>query len=388
MTIIQRLRGFRAKRSLRQRIILLLSALLLIVGLIFLVTYRDRMGLDLLTRLLTYDNEKGSVTYSHSFRSEDLFVGMDYKLLASSDTQLQLFSGTGDSLLRIEQLSFRSPTLFTNGKQAVVYDAGGKTLYVIAKNKIAFTLELPAGQYILSATINQNGWLAVTTKEDGYRGVITIYNESYQRILSRRLSDYYPVSATVTPDCRGYYILAPSQSEGVFDSRLLYFAIDGSEDTAPKSQLSVGDNVVLSLSSSNTRTWVLTDTGLFTLISSGELAARYDFQGSYLKRASLNGSEFATLLLSPSQSGNTGTLVTVDYDGQVLGTLELEEQVLSLSAAGRYVAVLTSNSLHLYTRDLREISASDAIQGVRNLALFPDSTLALITDDLVRLYIP
>ena len=385
MNVIQR---FRAKHTLRQRIALLLGTLLLIAGLLFLVTYRDRMGLDLFTRLFAYDNEEGSVTYSHSFRSEDLFVGMDYKLLASSDTQLQLFSGTGHSLLQIEQLSFRSPALFTNGKQAVVYDAGGQTLYVIAKNKIAFTLELPSGQYILSATINQNGWLAVTTKEDSHRGVITIYNDSYQRVLTRRLSDYYPVSATVTPDCRGYYILTPSQSGGVFDSRLLYFAIDGSEDTESKSQISVGDNVVLSLSSSDTRTWVLTDTGLFTLISSGELAARYDFQGSYLKRASLNGNEFAALLLSPSQSGNTGTLVTVDYDGHVLGTLELEEQVLSLSAAGRYVAVLTSNSLHLYTKELREISTSNSIQGVRNLALFPDSTLALITDDLVRLYIP
>lgn len=385
MTILQR---FRTKFTLRRRIALLLGTLLLIAGLIFLVTYRDRMGLDLFTRLFAYDNEKGSVTYSHSFRSEDLFVGMDYKLLASSDTQLQLFSGTGSSLLRIEQLSFRSPALFTNGKQAVIYDAGGRTLYVIAKNKIAFTLELPSGQYILSATINQNGWLAVTTKEDGHRGVITIYNESYQRILSRRLSDYYAIGAAVTPDCRGYYILAPGQSNGVFDSRLLFFAIDGSEDTKPKSQISVGDNVVLSLTSSNTRTWVLTDTGLFTLLSSGELAARYDFQGSHLKRASLDGNEFAALLLSPSQSGNTGTLVTVDYDGQVLGTLELEEQVLSLSAAGRYVAVLTSNSLHLYTKELREISSSDSIQGVRNLALFPDSTLALITDELVRLYIP
>lgn len=385
MNIRQR---FRAKFNLRQRITLLLGTLLLIAGLIFLLTYRDRMGLDLLTRLFTYDNEKGSVTYSHGFRSEDIFVGMDYRLLAASDTQLQLFSGTGTSLLKIEQLSFRSPTLFTNGKQAVVYDAGGRTLYVIAKNKISFTLELPSGQNILSATINQNGWLAVTTKEDGQRGVVTIYNDSYERILTRRLSNYYPISAVVTPDCRGYYILAPGQSKGVFDSRLLFFAIDGSEETEPKSQISVGDNVVLALSSSNTRTWVLTDTGLFPLLSSGERTTGYPFQGRHLKRASLDGSEFAALLLSPSQSGNTGTLVTVDYDGQELGSLELDEQVLGLSAAGRYVAVLTANSLHIYTKELREISNSDAIQGVRNLALFPDGTLALITDELVRLYIP
>ncbi|MBP1758984.1 MAG: hypothetical protein H6Q61_1233 [Firmicutes bacterium] len=385
MNVIQRFRG---KLTLRQRIALLLGTLLLIVGLIFLVTYRDHMGLDLYTRYIAYDNEQGSVTYSHSFRGEDLFVGMDYRLLACSDTQLQLYSGTGDSLLRLEQLSFQYPALSTNGKQTVVYDAGGRALYVIAKNKVVFSLELPSGQYILSATINQNGWMAVTTKEDGHRGVVTIYDASYQRILSRRLSDFYPVNAAVTPDCRGYYILTPTQSKGIFDSRLLYFAIDGSEDTEAKSQISLGDNVVLSLFSSNSRTWALTDTGLFTLLSSGELASQYDFQGSYLKRASMDGSEFAALLLSPSQSGNTGTLVTVDYDGHVLGTVELEEQVLGLSAAGRYVAVLTSNSLHLYNKELREISTSDAIQGVRNLALFSDGTLALITDELVRLYIP
>lgn len=385
MSIMKKLTGkLRGKLTLRQRIVLLFAVLALLVALAASFTIRDRSGLTLFTRWFCYDNEDASVAFSHGTRSESLFSDLDHKLLVCSDKLLQLFSPTGDPLIK-EFISFSAPALSSNGKEAVVYDVGGQTFYVIAKEKIAFKLTLPAGQYILSATINENGWLAVTTKEDAYKGVVTVYNASYKPLVSVKLSSCYLLNALVTPDCKGVYILAPGQTGGIFESKLLYYDLKHAEE--PVSQISLGDNVVLSMQTDTTRCWVLSESELFLLPPTGELVAK-SYDGKYLKRGTLSGNDFATLLLSNSPSGNTGTLLTVDAEGTVLGSVDLNEQVLALSAAGRYVAVLTPSCLRLYTKDLTQIHVTDQVQGVSNLVLYSDCTLSLITDELARLYIP
>jgi len=379
------LKKFREKLSLRQRFMLLLLLLGLIVFIIAGFTVKDRLGLSLFTRWFTYDNEESSITFSHGSRSQNLFANLDYTLLSCSDSLLQLFSPTGETLLK-EPVSFASPALSSNGKQAVLFDAGGQSLDVISKEKVVYTLNLPAGQYILSATINQNGWMAVTTKEEGYKGVVTVYNNSYDPVVSIRLSSSYLVDAVVTPDCKGVYILSPGQSAGIFESRLLYFDLDQAEE--PKSQIPLGNNVVLSMKSANNRCWVLSENELFILSSGGELLNKFPFDGKYLKRGSLGGNDFAALLLSNSPSGNSGTLYTIDAEGASLGSVDLQEQVLAMSTAGRYIAILTPSSLHIYTKDLTEIHSTEHVQGVQNLVLYSDGSLALISNELVQLYVP
>ena len=415
------------KMTLKRRMILLLICLVLILLTIFSLTFRDKLGLNLFTRFLTYDNETANVTFAHNIRSEDLFVALDFKLLACGETSLQLFSGTGSTLLQT-QVAMENPAVGSNGKQAVVYDAGGHSLYVISKDKVAFPLELTEDQYILSATINEAGWVAVTTKEDGYKGVVSIYNAEYELFGSIRLSSHYLRNAIVTPDCSGLYALSTAQSLGNYESRLLYYSFDQyrpvdeaedteeelvllpptipdpnapvvSEDEAPPaettpsaedpvSQVALGNSVVLSMTATENRCWVLAEDALYIFLSSGELSQKYDFAGKYLKRASLNGTDFAVLLLSQSATGNSGTIVTVDNEGAAIATKEFQEPILDLTAAGRYLAILTPNGLQVFGKDLKEISNSPVVQGVHSINLFPDGTLAQIMDENIRLYIP
>lgn len=374
------------KMTLRQRLLALLFAFLLLLALVLSVTVKDRLGLTLFQRFLTYDNQKNSITFSHGARSENLFANLNYHLLVCSDSLLQLYSPTGEALFKTA-ITFTNPALSSNGKQAVVYDAGGQSFYVIEKNKIAHSITLPDEQYILSATINQDGWIAVTTKMSGVKGVVTVYNSSFDTVAVINRSTSYLTDALVTPDNRGLYILSPGQSAGIFESRLLYYDLR-QQSQEPKTQISLGNNVVLSMQTGSNRCWVLGENELFVLLSSGELSAKYPYGGKYLKRANLDGNDFATLFLSDSPSGNAGTLVTVDAEGVELNRMDLEEQVLALSSSGRRVAVLTSARLLLLNKDLSETYRADQLQGAQNLVLYPDGSLALITDELVRLHIP
>ena len=54
------------------------------------------------------------------------------------------------------------------------------------------------------------------------------------------------------------------------------------------------------------------------------------------------------------QAGNRYTVLTVGYDGAELGRLSSGEQILDISAAGKYLAILTSSSLSIYDQTLQE----------------------------------
>ena len=65
----------------------------------------------------------------------------------------------------------------------------------------------------------------------------------------------------------------------------------------------------------------------------------------YLRQYSLDGGGFAALLLNRYQAGSIGSLVTVDETGEVIALLDVNQEVLDVSAAGNYLAGLIGNSL-------------------------------------------
>ena len=199
----------------------------------------------------------------------------------------------------------------------------GKSSGSSSGEALLHSLTLSEEESILCATINEDGWVAVTSKVSGYKGVVTVYNQNFETVMTIRLSSRYISDAIVTPDCQGVYLISPGQAEGSFENTLLYYTFSSNE--TPTRTLSLGSNVVLSTHSAS-RCWILGDESLLILDSSGVITASYDYEGQYLKMASLQGDGFATLLLSRSSSGSGGNLVTVAADGTPYGSLTLDGQ--------------------------------------------------------------
>ena len=78
----------------------------------------------------------------------------------------------------------------------------------------------------------------------------------------------------------------------------------------------------------------------------------------------------------------------IDDTGTVKGSLDLNQQVLSLSAAGRYLAVLTGDRLDIYTSDLSLYSSLEGTQGAWKVLLMEDGSAILISEDSASFYVP
>ena len=150
---------------------------------------------------------------------------------------------------------------------------------------------------------------------------------------------------------------------------------------------SLGGNVVLDLRHTDELVWTLGDQGLAITDHEGKSASA-NGSNQYLKLYDLSGDGFAAALLGKYRAGSQATLQVIDDTGTVKGSLDLNQQVLSLSAAGRYLAVLTGDRLDIYTSDLSLYSSLEGTQGARKVLLMEDGSAILISEDSASFYVP
>ncbi|MBP3319089.1 MAG: hypothetical protein J6K94_03700 [Ruminiclostridium sp.] len=377
---MSKLQTLKTTLTSKQRVVLLILVAVVVFGLLAATVFHDTSAT--LLRRLTYTQSQDD--FPHNAQANSLFLGVENNLLISTQTQVQLLSPTGSARVK-ETVDMDSPALNAAGEYAVVYDVGGQQLKVIGGEKLLHELELPTEESLLCATINDKGWVAVTSKVSGYKAVVTVYNPDFESVLAIRLSSRYISEAVVTPDCRGVYLISPGQEGGAFENTLLYYTFSSREE--PTKEVSLGSNVVLSILSGD-KCWILGDESLLILDSSGVITTSYDYEGQYLKMGTLQGNDYAALFLSRSASGSAGNLVTVNDDGEEIGRLPLEGQTLAMAAQGNDIAVLTTSDIITTNKKLEKYRAEPNQRGIRNLAMYEDGSVALVSSASVSLYFP
>lgn len=380
------------KPNIVLRLLAFLLTLALMVGAVALVVYRDKFNFDSVRRWFSYRSlEKNDSGQAQSFQHEgtvkDRFVAAGGNLLACNGSGIRLYSGSGVKYAE-QQVVLKNPVAAAAGPYSLAYDAGGTHLYVYKDREQVFSYDGKEGQSILSARLTPSGWLAVTTQTSGHKGTATVYDSHFQRKLNLNLTSL--TDALVSLDNKTLATVTMSQGDSGFESRLSLYQMDHlkeGEAPPPDISCSLGGSVVLDLAESASGYWALGDSSL-TVAGRDGAAGTYDYDGRYLKEFSLGGDDFAALVLGKYRAGTVAELVVVDPSGVASASLSLNEQLLSLSAAGRYIAVLTADRLDIYTSDLTLYNTLNGVQGARKVLMRSDGSAILIANDTARLYIP
>lgn len=380
---VSRLSGFLV------RLIATLVVLAVGVSLVVLVAFRDQLNLDSVKRWFHYR----SLTRSDSGQAESFhydgdlnctFAALDGDLLVCSQNAISLYSGSGTRYIN-QQVSMEHPVVTSNGSLAVVYDAGGSSLYILGQRSLVWSAEDLEG--ILSARLNKNGQLTVVTQAGGYRGKVTVYNASYEPVMSVNLTSAFVMDAALSDNGHTLATLTAGQRDGVFATGLELYAMNYASGSYQSDvSASLGGGVALDLRHTAGAVWVLSDRGLTISDHDGNTVTA-DWPDKYLRRYTLSGDGFAAALLGKYRAGSQTELWVVDQDG-TRRSLPLNEQVMSISAAGRYVAVLTGDRLDIYTQELELYSSLKGTKGARTVLLMPDGSAILISADSAGFYVP
>ena len=380
--------GKRLSPVTKRILALILTGVFLCSGVV-LVVYRDHFNLDALKRHMTYhslekDDQGQTAEFTYTRDATNAFASLNGSLVLCSDTALQLYSNSG--VLYIDrQVKMNDPVISVCGTYAVVYDVGGNNLYVIHNKEVVFEYTSKTGCDLLSARVNENGCLAVVEEASGYKASVRIYNSAFKLVLAENVSSEYVVDAVISPSNSQFAVVSIAQRSGKFSSIVSLY--DGKEGDQLASTVLEGQ-FILELHWQSNNIWLQGNDSATVLDQELNVLGTWSEPNQYLQGYSLNGDNYAVEVASWYKAGGSGEVLLIDERGDTACSKAISGEVLSVSAAGRYIAVLTAEALTIYTSNDLEEYAQINNNGSKRAIIHSDGATMMIGADSTWLYVP
>lgn len=366
------------------RLLALVVTIALTVGAVFVVVNRDEISIDSLRRYIAYRTGSSTIaqTIAYTANVNGSFVSFEDGLLACSEQQLQYYDRTGE-LIVDEKVEFSRPAMDVQDSYALIYDAGGTALYLIHNEQIKRTYSPAKNQSILAARVNDDGWLTIVEQAAGYKASVTVYNSEFKPVVQENISSSFIMDAILSPDKKTLALVSVGEATAGFKSELIFYHVsDGTE----RGRCELGSDVVLDMNWEKDGLWVIGEFGAY-LIDGETVIASYTDSTRYLQGFSLGGDDFAAVFYSKYQGGSTGTLLLLQPDNSIC-SVNMNEAVLSICAAGDYLAVLTATELTIYQSDLTVYAQTENSWSARRVLMREDGTAMLVSNERASLYVP
>lgn len=369
------------RRKLRALLVVIAAVLAVVAAFVLL----DRTAFDGLRRSIAYmqaeKDESGCARiYQYNGDGTSRYADLDGSLLVASNNEITLLDDKGSAVYHTA-LQFSQVAVSARDGQAAVYDIGGRTLYLLDSGGLVRQMDL--GGDIFTVEMGRGGKFAVTLKKTGYKTTVSVYNGKGEPLYDFNSAQNYLMTAAVSENGKYMAAAAMSQDSGSFVSSLQIYKLT-SEAMQAEGTIEGG---VYAIGAVNGRFCAATDKALSFVKTDGTVTA-YDFKGASLSRCSLGADKFAAVLLENYASGGQTHLATVNAAGEEIAALTVDSEVLDMSAAGRYLAVLYSNKLVIYDQKLRECAVLEDVSSARRVLMRSDGAAVLAGTNAASLYLP
>ena len=272
-----------------------------------------------------------------------VFADLNGSVAAAGSAGIQVLDAYGNESMR-DSFRMTFPAINAERGVAVAFDIGGTALRVFNRNETLVSLNTVG--LIVSATINQNGWFVVTTQEGlGTRGVVTVYDNVGREVFQFFSWEGYPRTASLSPDNRNVAVLRLTENGSqvvIFNLASVYY----------ESIFNITDEIILDIRYfSGGNVIAISRDALWQLNINGTGSVLYDFAGRRLGRYTL-GERHTVLHLLNFGVGYSGTLITLNRNGQILGELYTDRDIISMTSTDNYLAVLWSDGPAFFNLNL------------------------------------
>ena len=375
-----------AKRR-RRPLLVLLAVAAVLAGIVTAAVLLDRSGFDGLRRSIIYakavkDENGCAQLYRYNSDQSGHFASLDGSLVFVSMHQLTVLDEKNRTLYD-ESVKFQTPSLQSRGGRAVAYDVGGTEVYVLSDKGLVYKLDC-AGE-VLNASLNQKGWLTVVCGESGCKAAVRVYDAEGEAVFAFRSSDRFVMTAALSADSRTLAAVTMGQENGVFASYVVFYRVNSDKEAG---RCTLRGSVVYDLTAAGSGFCAVTEEQLCFLSGDGVMTVAYDYGGDYLRRVSVSDDGYAAVLLGRYRTGTQHRIVTVNGEGKELAALEIDAEVASLSAAGRYVAVLTGEELVIYDKQLKPCAQLQEVSQAREVLMRSDGSAVLAGSMAASQYLP
>ena len=371
-------------RNFLRRLGVLLVTMLIVLGVVAVALLGEGNYLDRLRRWLNYGSATQVNQYLFAADEHNRFGQVGEYLVVLNQNYLQFLCDDGTAYQAVEGIAMSQPALDVGSSMTVAYDVGGQNLVLVSPDGVQMELALEGDYRYISARLNSEDWLAVTAEKSGYKGGVSVYNREQELVYEANLSSQFVIDAMVSEDCKSLIVVTLGEENSAFCTRLIRYDLT---QTEPASADVLLDHLSFDLGTVGSSYASVAEEELAFATGTGSVAGIYDFGGMYLADYSL-GDQYAAVLLNRYRAGSIGKLVTVDDQGQTIASMDVSDEIMDIHVAGDYLAVLQSNALVLYTRDLQVYSRLENTSYANQVLVSADGAALVIANNSARRYLP
>ena len=352
-----------------KRIGTVILTLLLVVLAVLVFVFRNELTAENLRQTFGKANSVNPAreAFTYETGADQVFASAGNGLAVASSSSVQLLNEKGQTVFK-QVVSFETPAVFASGDRALFCDLSG-TGCIVADTE-GNSRVLTGERTLLTADMNGNGWFTLVTAEPGYKGLVSVYNSDCEKQYEWWSGTGYVLRAAVSPDNRMLAVLSVEKEGSV----IRFFALNSEAEQA---RLDFPGRLLYDLRyMDNSSLCAVGETALVFLTREGKLTGEYPLDGQYLLDYTL-GTDIVAVFYSSYRSGAGGTLVTLDRSGTLLGSLTLERDVVSMSAGGKQLLVMTGGGLTLYDEALVWQYANETLMTARQAILRPNGDILL-----------
>ena len=346
--------GEEKPKKKRRRLIGLACSFVSLVVLIYVAVMLLSGRQSELFRFFSPSSGRGSVVMADEFHFDvgrnRVFADLNGSLAAAGTLGIQVLDAGGDETLR-DSFRMSEPVIIAQEGRAIVFDIGGTDLRVFSDTEIIASID--ADGTVVSASINRNGWVTVCSQQEPgtTKGIVMVYDSGGNLAYRVNMVLGYVLSAALSPDNKSLAILNLTDD----GSRITFFNLN-SENTSRVFELT--DRLFLDIRYlSNGSVLAISTESLIIVDKNNESKLYYVFSDRRLGGFVLDDG-FIALYLLDFGVGHRGRLVTLGEDGSILGEIETNREIISMSSNGELLSVLRSDGLVFYNTALEELRAS------------------------------
>lgn len=358
-----------AKKISIPHLIISIVIFALVVGIIVLVAVNiNDLSFEAMGKTLKswFGGDSQEIIIDYENMEPSSFAPLAEGIVAASDTGFVVFDKWGDKVT-YRDVVMMQPTVVSNGNIAGIYDCGGNTLFIVDDDGNVESYETE--NKLVSVSVNDEGWFALCTEEENYKGSVTVLNDDAGEVYKLYSGDGYILSAELSSDSE-MLLAAKLTSTGTdiveyrLDSEIEQMRISLPSQVAVKCEYGGYGDIS-----------VLTDSGFYVYDSAGNEKKVNDFSAYQLKNFDIEDDGYSVIYWGAYEEDTRAFIVTLDDSGNEIARQEMAKTIVDISAAGQHIAVLYTDGLTVYDKNLKEYKTSEITSGMDHVVLCEDGTV-------------
>lgn len=289
-----------------------------------------------------------------------------------SDTNITAYNNSGKKIFS-EMHGFSNPIMRISSTRAIVFDQGGKNLFVYNLSGCINSVETK--NEIINADISSSGNFAIVTDSESYTSSVFVYDKNCNSIYTWNSAKDIVNNVLLNSSGDKIAVSTLNSVSGQYDSKVLILNFKSADALYT---LNLGSSVVLSLLNTGNGLSVVTN-DLYKYIhwskfTVNEIAVSGEIN---LCRNSKNG---VLLVMNLANNRSDNTVMIVSKKGEMLSQFKINSLITDIAYTKNRVYYISDNKVNIVDKNGNLLRDGICDYGIVRFCVISSNSLATISD--------